>query len=466
MKKIINSGNCDDNDDLSDHDEWIPISLSGLELALLLSCDTTSPSGFCSQALRDKVPLGLRRAFRCIAAGLYDDRSELLIGAGVYMPPLSSAPSPEYVHQHKTIQKTVWLTKEDLHTCGLVTRLVHEALAADEREWRNCCEAEPYLLAWFQLTPTDLLDLSLKLATATAPPQQPRGAYVPWRWPPPESVCFLVTGAELELLVSSLLAQQTAALLAHFLLGEHLADLRSARLFEAPTARRAAFRSKLFLMREQLHVCIASLERCHAELCDEWRTYHRRDPLELHQAEPDAHALLHLADKLSWFLNDEGAGLAASSCASFTAARNVALDGAALALLVAATFLLRHWRFERASAREMLPAPDDHAVEAVAEHLSRAARAAFAPGDALLSEQRGTPAFIARRAATQNEIPFTPLQLRLSVLALEVCHAEFHAKWAEFCNASPGALHWYAVTPESLLQLATTLRGLLLRTCA
>lgn len=137
------------------------------------------------------------------------------------------------------------------------------------------------------------------------------------------------------------------------------------------------------------------------------------------------------------------------------------LNGTELALLVASTFALFGWPFERSQAKAMVTAPIRRRADEVNEAVSAQARTAWDDASVWKSPTGfWTPDLIRRRSLVSAALALTKEDLEVAILALRATHAEFETNWDEFCVATPGNIDWYPASPESLADLATKLEQL------
>ena len=136
------------------------------------------------------------------------------------------------------------------------------------------------------------------------------------------------------------------------------------------------------------------------------------------------------------------------------------LDGRDSALLVGVLFALAHWPFERPSAKALLAPALRAAGLASSDDLSDRWRGRLAAiGLWHAPSGQWTPDLIGKRAALEQGLEISELDVELSLLALELAKIEFADNWDEFCTAIPGALDWYGLSPSDLDALANKLAG-------
>jgi hypothetical protein len=317
-------------------DNVFEVPLNGVELALLIASDMVNSWPFRLNAPQEKLSESQRGMIRKVSAYLYEARKQLLIAAGVFLPPVTLVPPPEYVSKRATIQSTVRLTREEICTCLAVLRFCQEELSGDPEDWRDFCSISSSSLAYFDLALTVLLDLVGKLGEvlrsgpglSTVPTERP---YSSCGWPPGNAVAIRLNGVEFALLKGSLsfldgwlfqspIAQAMfvpseggiARSISKYLFSEQQSQLRSAGALAPPAlpvppefiAMRAVFRSQHILMREHLQVCIMALRVCEEEFREHWVDFCQTAPSGLHHFNPPPEDLPRLTVKLERLLRE------------------------------------------------------------------------------------------------------------------------------------------------------------------
>jgi hypothetical protein len=136
----------------------------------------------------------------------------------------------------------------------------------------------------------------------------------------------------------------------------------------------------------------------------------------------------------------------------------VHVNGAEFALLVASTFIMIGWAYERRSAQMLVSEEARRRVDKVNDRISEQARKAWKDAGIWESPTRlWTPDLIARRSAIKGKLVLERDELRDTELALRAAYAEFLDNWDEFCVATPGNLDWYTVGPQDIVDLADKL---------
>lgn len=122
--------------------------------------------------------------------------------------------------------------------------------------------------------------------------------------------------------------------------------------------------------------------------------------------------------------------------------------------------MLLHWDFERPLALAMQKSIRRRKREQIKagiwERLNQFSSAVKKRGDVPRAEGVIDPGLF-----IEEDFFLTAEQMRVSVLALEVCYEEFTvnaSRWNDFIMASPGNLPSYGIAYEDLLQLAAKLK--------
>jgi hypothetical protein len=320
-------------------DDLLEVTLSGVEMSILMASDMVNSWPFRLNAPREKLSEIQRRTIRRIAEYLYEVRKRLLVAAGVFLPPVTLVPTREYASKRATVQASVHLTREDICTCLIVLRFCHEELSGDPEDWQDFCSISSSSLAHFDLSLTDLCDLVNKLEKVVCGASELISRHEEQiqsacEWPPRGSVAIFLKGVEFELLTGALILlngwiflspvaqtmlvqseQDIASSISKYLLGEQQSQLRAAAALIPPTlpapsefvAAQRTFTSQHFLMREHLQVCISALLVCEEEFREHWVDFCQSAPSGLYRFNPAPEELPRLTAKLRRLWNGESA---------------------------------------------------------------------------------------------------------------------------------------------------------------
>jgi hypothetical protein len=136
------------------------------------------------------------------------------------------------------------------------------------------------------------------------------------------------------------------------------------------------------------------------------------------------------------------------------------INGIEVILLNAAVFMLLHWDFKSSLALTIQKSVRKRKRKQAKDGILERRNHFFS----IVRERNDTPRSqeaIDPRLLVEEDFYLTAEQMRITVLALEACHAEFSinaSRWNDFIMASPGNLPSYGIVHEDLIKLSAKLK--------